>query len=183
MKLATPPCLIFAASWLGACPSTTPVVSPEPPVVHEADAEPVRAASDFESFLGLQRGDPERRIAELFGAPDASDPGDSAYRYVSYATGVIIGTDQSTDLVATIDVTVDDLPWLAERGVRDPRLALVGRPIVEIRALLGEPTRVHADNYNYDWQDAEGDGIGHVNFICYDFWEAHCREVQVQWFY
>lgn len=179
-----------------AAPATTPVEQPgRAPSGSESASAPTSIA-DFDTFMGLRRGDKLADMLAKFGeAPYQELGADSGLD--TYYYGLVEDTDPDDGPPNAGDdylfvVTVDRASgWVfnleamagdyAAFQLDDPRLDLLGAPREQILTTFGEPTREDSGFHTYEHLVGE-ELIMDVEFVCYDHDELRCTEIWVTWY-
>ena len=153
---------------------------------------PVKSLAEFDSFLGLRRGDRLKDVVAKFGeAPYKRLNGSSSHD--TYYYGLVEDTDPDDGPPNAGDdflfvVTIErPTGWIfnleahpgdySPFGVDDPRLALLGVNRDEILAKFGTPTHQRAGFNTYEYDDSM-----HVDFVCHEGDGFACNELWVTWF-
>ncbi len=140
---------------------------------------------EFNSFLGLTRGDQIGRVEQLFGKPDqVYDNNDNHYiiHYFRFADEDILSVSfNRIDLrIETIFLGCRRLhltfDWLESLHIDEPKAMLLDKHIDEIIDLLGVPDEEDPDDFFYTTQDLE------IDFYCPEENDFFCRRIMVTWF-
>ncbi len=149
----------------------------------------------FNTFLGVNYGDKIDALYAVLGEPtqvdlnDGSD-GETVYDFVSvyfekngdrYARATynreseqIEGITIVTTLIEEADATIN---ILKSKGVTDKKIEWLGKQRDDIFEQFGPQNYVSADNYEYTRNNMD------VVFICYDWNNYLCSEIEVYWYY
>ena len=174
-------------------PAAKPAVAKVDPKI-EPKVQPLPdqiSPSEFLEFAGIRYGDKLERVVRLLGEPeksDASKPGSYHHLTLSWFSGKFVAgaievpPNPSRDsYVAVIRISSPDaVARLRSLGVADAKLNLLGVHRDEILKRFGQPVSISSGNYEYKY--TRGGQKGLVKFICYDFWQNECRQINVQWF-
>ncbi len=149
------------------------------------------SADAFLSFAGLSYGDNLEQAIKLMGEPEkaeTSKPGTYHHltltwlggKFVSGAIDVQPNPSRSSKIAVIRIASPEAVATLRKLGVTDEKLGLLGLHHQEIVKRLGQPASISSGNYEYQYN--RGGQRGLVKFVCYEFWQNECRQINVQWF-
>ena len=147
--------------------------------------------ASFLSFAGFAYGETVARADRILGRPHKVmdelrySTVTSCYFPAGFeAYGFEISFKRETGLIRDLKIGTGEAVYrLRSKGVFDPNLSYLGQHRGVIEGSFGNPTSSSNDHFQYELFRPESKVFdGTVTFICYDFNNYVCSEIEVTWF-
>ena len=134
---------------------------------------------DFTEILGLKMGDTMEDAKRVFGVPHSEQEvtanQELMWFYRAGPQRFTVKFDSQTRVIRSIGLDEGNLAWLAGRNVNDPKLAVLGKSLEEIKSMIGSPTYLDGAMANYQGKDLD------VMFYCAEYNRYKCSALEIFW--